>query len=89
MAILKACPFCGSDAHIGKAVYSRGSNKSGTIPEGAELVEKHQMVLGGYVYYWEKYGYSVWCINTDCLASQNDKIYKTEEDAIKHWNVRV
>lgn len=83
---LNPCPFCGCEGEICSVVHSSGCNQSGQLPEGAVMVDKCRKMVGGYLYYWKRYGYLVRCTNVDCVARSISRKYVSKSAAAEAWN---
>lgn len=86
---LKPCPFCGNSATIRKVIWTNGANRSGVIPDGAELVSEHKSVSGKTLYFWQRYGYTVTCETIKCICHTSSTKYRSEEEAETMWNTRI
>lgn len=96
---LLPCPFCGEEAKLVRFRIGSGSNTTGHLGPGCELVKidkgkkiqhnktKEDEVLD--VYFWDAYRYTVECESTNCFC-RNDRHtrFVSEEEAIRSWNSR-
>ena len=86
---LKPCPFCGAIPVIRKTPVSTASNRRGTVPEGAEIIEKWTDRTGHERVSWKRYGYTVHCMTKACYCRAGNAKFSTEEKAIETWNHRA
>ena len=92
---LLPCPFCGSSAEIKEKIKSRGTNKSGIIPDGAMLVMRRTIIGSNpgmpkkTIYHWEKKGYTPHCFGTKCICRTITVVYDSQEEAVEAWNKRT
>lgn len=90
--VMKKCPFCGADAEIRKTIKNKGSNHTGNVPEGAELVrtvERKSVYISRKMYYWERKGFIIKCSNKDCIGHSLGRVFASEKEAVAEWNRRI
>ena len=85
---LKKCPFCGGTAWIRKSRISTASNRKGTLPPGAVVIDTWIDKQGRERVAWAKYGYTVHCQTRCCYCRAGVAKFPTREEAIERWNNR-
>lgn len=94
---LKTCPFCGNEVEVYYAELCKGSNSSGKLPEGSELVDTEERSSYNYRtgnkfkytrYHWVRKGFKIHCKTKDCILRNIPKGFMNIEDLVDAWNNR-